>query len=105
MRNSFINSARNAIYDKKVFASLELDQPLWNYEYLESKYAKEGYSGEALNRKIISDSSDKKLLNDAMTLRHFDGIDDDLLFQLVQDMETNGSGYGNKWFSRNAFYR
>ncbi|MGN5533872.1 polymorphic toxin-type HINT domain-containing protein [Acinetobacter sp. Lyrl_1] len=91
MRNSFINSARNAVYDKRVFASLELDQPLWDYKYLESKYAKEGYSGEALNRKIIADSSDKKMLDDAMTLRHFDGIEDDLLYQLAQDMETNGA--------------
>ena len=91
MRNSFINSARNAVYDKRVFASLELDQSLWDYKYLESKYAKEGYSGEALNRKIIADSSDKKMLDDAMTLRHFDGIEDDLLYQLAQDMETNGA--------------
>ena len=31
------------------------------------------------------------LLAIIMTLRHFDGIEDDLLYQLAQDMETNGA--------------
>lgn len=51
VRNAFVSSSRNSIYDKRAFTSLELDQPLWDYKYLESKYAKEGYSGEALNKK------------------------------------------------------
>lgn len=62
IRNAFVNSARQSIGDIRVFTKLEQDRPLWDYRYKESELAKQGYSGDALNQKIIDDAFDADLL-------------------------------------------
>ncbi len=62
IRNAFVNSARSAIYDKRLVAKLEQDRPLWSLKEQEQKLAELGYSGDALYNKLIGDAIDPKVL-------------------------------------------
>ena len=62
IRNAFVNSARASIADKRVFAQLEKNRPLWSLKSKEQELADLGYSGDALYNKLIDDAIDTKVL-------------------------------------------
>jgi RHS repeat-associated protein len=53
LRNAYKRLARDLMADREVAASLDKNFPLQNFEYFIKKYSDQGYSGEALWRRIM----------------------------------------------------